>query len=253
MSGASTPPAAAPYCPYKYTPLIDPKSIRILSLQPGQGGDPLVGRLSVENLASKPDYETISYVWGGDGRCAELHVVGDDGSGQRAVLPLTESACDALRRMRLPARPRRLWADQVCINQTDVTERSHQVGLMNAIYKNARHVLVWLGRDEKGMAEGAVEMVHHLDEVFADEEKHEAFRVKHSGDLSGLSKEPWVPLSVLTGLPWVSVLTRGRGNTRCYWALYPIDSFVMLTAGVVQPPMDCPRDWHRSTRHALLG
>ncbi|KAI9170944.1 BZIP-type transcription factor MBZ1 [Paramyrothecium foliicola] len=179
---------------------VNPHSIRILTLQPGRDDDPLIGSLSVEHIAAKPDYEAVSYVWGSDGRYAELAF---DGGG---VLALTQSACDALRRMRLRDRPRRLWADQVCINQADVPERSHQVSLMNSIYKNARHVLVWLGRDEEGVAERAVEMVHHLHDVFADEERHEAFRLMYSGDLSQFSKDPWLPLSMLTGLPWFNRL-----------------------------------------------
>lgn len=41
-----------------------------------------------------------------------------------------------------------LWADSLCINQADVSERSHQVNLMGAIYKSAESVLVWLGPEE---------------------------------------------------------------------------------------------------------
>jgi hypothetical protein len=38
-----------------------------------------------------------------------------------------------------------LWADSVCINQSDVRERSHQVGLMHSIYRCAEYVGIWLG------------------------------------------------------------------------------------------------------------
>ena len=38
-----------------------------------------------------------------------------------------------------------LWADSVCINQADVQERSHQVGLMHSIYRCAEFVGIWLG------------------------------------------------------------------------------------------------------------
>jgi hypothetical protein len=38
-----------------------------------------------------------------------------------------------------------LWVDALCIDQENVTERSHQVNLMGTIYKAAARVVVWLG------------------------------------------------------------------------------------------------------------
>lgn len=38
-----------------------------------------------------------------------------------------------------------LWADAACINQGDIRERSSQVRLMNAIYRSAERVAIWLG------------------------------------------------------------------------------------------------------------
>ncbi|UKZ81947.1 hypothetical protein TrVFT333_009726 [Trichoderma virens FT-333] len=140
-------------------------------------------------------YEAISYVWGTSDRRFELVCDG-------AVLPLTQSIRDALMRVRLPDRPRRLWADQICINQDDIAERSQQVKLMNAVYKNASKVLVWLGRDLDGVAADAVRMVHHLDGVFKDDEAHEKFKVDHEENLPMQSSERWVPLAKLTKLPW---------------------------------------------------
>jgi len=40
-----------------------------------------------------------------------------------------------------------LWVDAVCINQSDLEERSHQVALMAEIYTRAQSVLVWLGAE----------------------------------------------------------------------------------------------------------
>lgn len=38
-----------------------------------------------------------------------------------------------------------LWIDALCIDQDNVAERGHQVGLMADIYRDAKHVMVWLG------------------------------------------------------------------------------------------------------------
>ncbi|EHK16029.1 uncharacterized protein TRIVIDRAFT_39727 [Trichoderma virens Gv29-8] len=185
---------------YVYKPLGENKCVRFLTLQPGSGSDPLVGGLEFGSLdpadiEQLPPYEAISYVWGTSDRRFELVCDG-------AVLPLTQSIRDALMRVRLPDRPRRLWADQICINQDDIAERSQQVKLMNAVYKNASKVLVWLGRDLDGVAADAVRMVHHLDGVFKDDEAHEKFKVDHEENLPMQSSERWVPLAKLTKLPW---------------------------------------------------
>ena len=80
---------------------------------------------------------------------------------------------------------------------------------MNRIYKNASHVLVWLGQDEKGpgeksVAESAFNLVRKLDETFGDEAKREKFHTDHTGkNLEKQSRDPWVPLDHLTDLSWV--------------------------------------------------
>lgn len=38
-----------------------------------------------------------------------------------------------------------LWIDQICIDQSSITERNRQVGLMGQIYQQASGVLIWLG------------------------------------------------------------------------------------------------------------
>lgn len=42
-----------------------------------------------------------------------------------------------------------LWTDQICINQSNPNERSHQVNLMYQIYNSAREVVVCLSTDEQ--------------------------------------------------------------------------------------------------------
>lgn len=182
---------------YKYTPFEHDYSVRILTLGPGVGDEPLVGHLNFENLDNSPRYEAISYVWGTGTRSSWITCDGK-------ILPLTQSVHSALQRMRLPSRTRRLWADQVCINQNDLRERSQQVRLMNAIYKDAQHILVWLGPEDEGVAEEAVTMISYLHGVFTQEEMHNEFKLAHSEALWKQDRDPWVPLSKLTRLSWVS-------------------------------------------------
>ena len=57
---------------------------------------------------------------------------------------------EALMRFRLADRPRRLWIDAVCINQSDKAEKGCQVPLMARIYTQATEVLIWLGEEKDG-------------------------------------------------------------------------------------------------------
>lgn len=220
---------------YKYTPFNNNYSIRILTLEPGTGDDPLVGHLGVENLNSSPHYEAISYCWGTGGRTSEILCHGKP-------LTLTKSIEDALRRMRLAISPRRLWADQICINQDDIAERSQQVSLMNAIYKGAKHVLVWLGPDEQGVAQKAKTMIYYLQGVFNNEEMHREFWRVHSEELLSQDREPWMPLSSLTKQPWVSSYENAIRECKSSMLIKTVQSYV-----------DRSRNWHRSTSDIVLG
>ncbi|KAI0456568.1 heterokaryon incompatibility protein-domain-containing protein [Xylaria acuta] len=52
--------------------------------------------------------------------------------------------------------PSLFWADAVCINQEDETEKSHQVTLMRTIYQNAFVVISWMGPDDDGLISLAI-------------------------------------------------------------------------------------------------
>lgn len=83
-------------------------------------------------------------------------------------MSITRNLHDALQQFRYTTDVRYLWVDAICINQNDIRERGHQVRLMQSIYKKARNVLVWLGKDEQhatksglqSSAELAFEILH---------------------------------------------------------------------------------------------
>jgi hypothetical protein len=57
-----------------------------------------------------------------------------------------------------------LWADQICINQSDTDERSHQVGMMRDIYAGAARVLICLDVCESE-SDGSVGMQWASDQI----------------------------------------------------------------------------------------
>lgn len=61
------------------------------------------------------------------------------------LVDVRENLWSALWQLRLADEDRILWIDALCIDQNNVVERNHQVGLMSRIYTKAFEVLAWLG------------------------------------------------------------------------------------------------------------
>ena len=113
-------------------------AIRLLLLEPGYAEQPLICRTIEHDDEAPRNYEALSYTWGpsDNDRAIELN-------GQ--TFPIRHNLWTALHYLRLQDEPRILWVDAVCIDQSDVLERNHQVLKMDRIYQGARVVLVWLG------------------------------------------------------------------------------------------------------------
>ncbi len=63
----------------------------------------------------------------------------------------------------------RYWADALCIDQANVSEKNHQVKLMKDIYPKARSVIVWLGEASK-TENDAIDLIN---QIYNDEFKSE--------------------------------------------------------------------------------
>ncbi|KAH7076051.1 heterokaryon incompatibility protein-domain-containing protein [Paraphoma chrysanthemicola] len=118
------------------------QQIRLLKLLPGSYVHPLRCTLTIANLDDHPEYEAISYTWAtenGDDQKSR-HMYCDTG-----VIPITVNCHAALRRLRRVFTPRLLWVDSICINQSNIGERNHQVGLMDRIYRLASlvHICIY--------------------------------------------------------------------------------------------------------------
>ncbi|KAE8452758.1 hypothetical protein EG329_013030 [Mollisiaceae sp. DMI_Dod_QoI] len=89
---------------------------------------------------TQPAYEALSYCWGRD----EVY---DSISINNQFVPVRKGLWMALHQLRNPigSKSRTLWADAICINQSDLSERSAQVAIMYAIFNRASEVIIWLG------------------------------------------------------------------------------------------------------------
>jgi hypothetical protein len=146
---------------YKYEPLSLPTAIRLLQITPGERDDPVCCKLIELDLDSNPSYEALSYVWGVD--APSQNILCDD---HRHIV--RQNLRDALSSLRHNDSLRMLWADAICINQEDPTERSLQVKLMGTIYSKAERTIVWLGRGHPDTVQAGFRHVCHTLRTEAD-------------------------------------------------------------------------------------
>ena len=125
----------------RYSRRLFSTEIRLLVILPAASPtQPLKCQLQNVTLDAAPSYEALSYVWGDPTARAEFDCDG-------ACFSSTSSLHQALLQIRSPDAVRVVWADAICINQEDLSERAHQVTLMGRIYTQAERVIVWLGRE----------------------------------------------------------------------------------------------------------
>lgn len=132
---------------YQYPPLPSNAHTRLVSLLPGSTDDEdLV--VDLDQTPIIPDgplhYEAVSYVWDKDQTPYSVYV----GKDKTAVVSVTRNLAVALSNLRYPDRPRRLWIDALCIDQSNDVEKGPQVAQMGTIYSFAAHVIAWLGPEQ---------------------------------------------------------------------------------------------------------
>ena len=130
--------------PFQHEPLEQPASIRVVELSPAEEyNEEIICQLRIVDLDASPKYEAISYVWGSANDKADVLCDGK-------LLQIPQNLATALRNLRFgsSASSRVLWADSICIDQSNICEKSHQVGIMKRIFESASLVLIWLGWEE---------------------------------------------------------------------------------------------------------
>jgi hypothetical protein len=189
---------------YQYQPLPSYDFIRILELLPGEttenGGGGVRCRLHTERFADAEDkYAAISYVWGDPNDRVPIICDG-------RIIEVTINLADALSHIRDWTESRFVWADAVCINQEDDTEKGHQVKRMGKVYENAEEVLVWLGRDSEGIAEDCFNLIRETNEYL----DHQLEIYGSTLDMPiitkaspiSLDKSRWNKVRTLCDMPW---------------------------------------------------
>lgn len=136
----------------------------MLRLRPGSENDPIIVSLEHVSLEDPTPYKAVSYVWGNGN---DLHTITHEEMMPRNEVPtlkvvtVTRNLRDALKHFRHLTNNTTIWADALCIDQQNMSERAQQVRLMRDIYMKADSVLLWLGLEDDNTKMG----VQFLEEV----------------------------------------------------------------------------------------
>ena len=126
---------------------------------------PVSCTLQAASLKDHPKYVALSYTWGDQTKMKTVLVHGSS-------FQITASLEGDIRNLQGEEESITLWADAICINQLDDTEKSEQVEKMKDIYESASHVVVWLGPASHEGDIGMDTLVQHGKEA-ADMDVHQ--------------------------------------------------------------------------------
>lgn len=231
--------------PYEYTPLPEPEYAepgqsplqepttfwtRVVTIHPGEYDDDIAIDLSdialqetdesqlrdkaefapeyrVSAAPQLEQYEALSYVWGSPVE-PSLVVVGEEGR----YIPITRNLDVAMRHLRYPDRPRVVWVDALCIDQTSLSDKSRQVGHMSHIFWSTPRVVVWLGpeADDSDRAVNILESIGQKIQVnwkrliysCVAEEDEDVWGKQRFLHQLPLDERHWAAIGSLTKRPW---------------------------------------------------
>ncbi|KAJ0115134.1 hypothetical protein J7T55_001543 [Diaporthe amygdali] len=130
-----------------YSSSLDSSRLRLIYLTESEdASSPIHIQLEEYALNDSPEYETVSYVWGGENgdstACKPIYV------GPSWDMILVTNNCSALLHYLRPRKGSRvIWLDAICINQANNVEKSAQISIMRDIYVNCQRVVVYFGGD----------------------------------------------------------------------------------------------------------
>ena len=133
---------------YTYSPL-QPRHIRLLEFRRDDNTlrfEYHIIHVELPKNDPAPAFEAVSYTWGNHAKVSTLQIHQELGH-----IALTANLTEALPHISQHSSTKRLWIDQLCINQADNAEKSIQVGLMSEVYNKADRVIVWLGAEDSSI------------------------------------------------------------------------------------------------------
>ncbi|EME44369.1 hypothetical protein DOTSEDRAFT_72012 [Dothistroma septosporum NZE10] len=114
--------------------------VRLIKVLPSTEPGAISCRSTTRSLAQAPIYTALSYTWGRPSPDCSITL-------NDVTILVRKNLWRCLHNVRQSATDRNklFWIDALCIDQHNLGERTHQVGLMSSIYSTAEQVMVWLG------------------------------------------------------------------------------------------------------------
>ncbi|KAK3714255.1 hypothetical protein LTR37_007841 [Vermiconidia calcicola] len=134
---------------FVYSPLKDAtREIRVAHLSADLAVTPdgkQIPQCTLEHCDLEPStqYTALSYAWGDAADTTPILLDGRQKQVTKSLASFLLSHSSNLRGSNMKGEP--FWIDALCINQSDDTEKNHQVAMMDRIFKNAAHMYIWLG------------------------------------------------------------------------------------------------------------
>ncbi|KAK4167930.1 heterokaryon incompatibility protein-domain-containing protein [Cladorrhinum sp. PSN259] len=227
-----------------YSDRLADTEFRLLRLDPVISTDvnrPIHVILEAHNDDMYPEYETLSYTWGGEDNdvslCRPIYV-----GPYWDVLLQTKNCWDMLQYLQLSSQKchRYFWIDAICINQSDDLERNLQIAKMGQLYKYSTRTVIWLGKDvAKLPVPGKYPRRRFLDEISVIGAGNQLVRADGRVDLRLLLQRryfsrvwviqelllsrdlviPFDNMEILAGAPSIEVVS-GWERTAAQWIRY---------------------------------
>ncbi|KAJ3554302.1 hypothetical protein NPX13_g10648 [Xylaria arbuscula] len=129
---------------YQYAPLRE-REIRLVELLPDSHSSHLRCNIVTTNLGTGMKFEgmkfeAVSYDWG---TCPNpMPTISVE---QNHSIPVSPNCHEMLGYLRYPDKPRTLWIDSICVDQSNAAEKNEQLKIMGDIYRAASLTVMFLG------------------------------------------------------------------------------------------------------------
>ncbi|CAN9406523.1 unnamed protein product [Alternaria alternata] len=213
-----------------YPTRLSNSEVRLLHILPSESPEsPVSCELQHYEIDDIPAYEALSYCWGDSADRREIMCNG-------AAHWVTTNLRDALVRLRPTNEARIVWADALCIAQSDEEEKSSQVRRMGSIFHRAKRVVVWLGHVE---TEHALDIKRVFDslicvETFKDDPEHylSDWRIPDVAAVFGGSL-PWNALDLFFKITWFRRIwciqeIRLASDSIFYWGTEELSRYIAV-------------------------
>jgi hypothetical protein len=131
--------SGTPLSAFEHDPLPESTThFRLLHILRGEFGQHVECEISAWPINDAPSYYAISYTWGDPADSTEITVNGKP-------LVVRRNCQYVLQQAFATKASHYYWVDAICIDQTSIQERGHQVGIMGEIYSRAKHVFACVG------------------------------------------------------------------------------------------------------------